>query len=254
VPPVEPCPFGVRLRTLRRARGFSLTTLGHSTFYSRGYLSKIELGAKPPTLELAARCDQVLGTGETLTRLAADQMARAGISVAARVSADFVIRADALTTGAISKQARRAAAETRPAWQSDSVVDGADPHRAGCDRDAVAVDGCRVAISDTHTVGQLYLHFSPIGRAAWGRFVPVPTLEHFRRDYRVDILLEMRRGTDHHLNAWQCEYAGDMMWCNLLTVGPVPVGASASVYFDGWLVGQAHTQVLADREGRTSQR
>jgi len=248
VPPtLDPRPFGTQLRDLRTAHGLSLAALSQATFYSRGYLSKVEVGAKPPTLELATRCDQVLGTGEALARLAADQLARSGISVAARVSADFVIRADPLTTGAISPKGRRAATESRPAWQPDPVIDGADPHRAGCDLDAVTVDGCRVAISDTHTVGQLYLTFSPIGRAAWGRFEPVPTLDHFRQDYRVDILLEMRRGSEHHLNAWQCEFAGDTMWCNLLTVGSAPVGASASVYFDGWLVGQAHTQVVSDR-------
>jgi hypothetical protein len=95
----------------------------------------------------------------------------------------------------------------------------------------------------------LQLRFSAIGRAAWGRFVPGPILEHFQRDYHVEVLIEMRRGSDRHLNSWLCDYPGEAIWSSLLVVGPVPVGASVTVYFDRWLVGQAHTQVVSERGG-----
>ncbi len=47
----------------------SLGKLSALAFYSKGYLSKVENGEKPLTLELARSCDQALGTGGTLERL-----------------------------------------------------------------------------------------------------------------------------------------------------------------------------------------
>jgi tetratricopeptide (TPR) repeat protein/transcriptional regulator with XRE-family HTH domain len=61
--------FGARLRGIRQGVGLSLAVLAQETFYSKGYLSKVESGAKPPTHELAARCDDVLDTGGTLAAL-----------------------------------------------------------------------------------------------------------------------------------------------------------------------------------------
>lgn len=47
----------------------SLTGLARSIHYSKGYLSKIENGSKPPTLDVARRCDEVLGADGELIRL-----------------------------------------------------------------------------------------------------------------------------------------------------------------------------------------
>ncbi|WP_367139807.1 MULTISPECIES: nSTAND1 domain-containing NTPase [Streptomyces] len=58
-----------QLRRLRRERGVSLAKLARLAFYSKGYLSKVENGEKPLTLELARACDQALKTGGALERL-----------------------------------------------------------------------------------------------------------------------------------------------------------------------------------------
>ncbi|SFO94201.1 Helix-turn-helix [Amycolatopsis arida] len=47
----------------------SLTELSRKVSYSKGYLSKIENGDKPPTYELARACDAALGTGGQLLGL-----------------------------------------------------------------------------------------------------------------------------------------------------------------------------------------
>ncbi|WP_051338269.1 helix-turn-helix domain-containing protein [Streptomyces flavidovirens] len=64
--------FGEELRRLRSERGISLTALARSIHYSKGYLSKIENGGKPPTPDVARRCDEALGAGGALVRLVAD--------------------------------------------------------------------------------------------------------------------------------------------------------------------------------------
>lgn len=61
--------FGERLRTLRLARGLSLAELSTRVHYSKGYLSKVENGDKPPTVQLARGCDQALGADGGLLRL-----------------------------------------------------------------------------------------------------------------------------------------------------------------------------------------
>ena len=64
--------FGTELRRLRGERGMSLTALARSIHYSKGYLSKIENGGKPPTPDVARRCDEVLDAGGALRRLVPD--------------------------------------------------------------------------------------------------------------------------------------------------------------------------------------
>lgn len=64
-------PFGRELRRIRTARGLSLARLAEITHYSKGYLSKIENGAKPASAELAGRLDDVLDAGGHLVRLLA---------------------------------------------------------------------------------------------------------------------------------------------------------------------------------------
>jgi tetratricopeptide (TPR) repeat protein/transcriptional regulator with XRE-family HTH domain len=61
--------FGERLRTLRTERGLSLAELSGRVHYSKGYLSKVENGDKPPTVQLARGCDQALGADGGLLRL-----------------------------------------------------------------------------------------------------------------------------------------------------------------------------------------
>ena len=53
--------FGEALRQLRTRRGLSLAELSRLTHYSKGYLSNIENGRKPPTVDMARRLDHVLG-------------------------------------------------------------------------------------------------------------------------------------------------------------------------------------------------
>ncbi|WP_433548857.1 helix-turn-helix domain-containing protein [Streptomyces sp. CA-294286] len=63
------CAFGAELRRLRNERAMSLTALARAIHYSKGYLSKIENGGKPPTPDVARRCDEVLEAGGALRRL-----------------------------------------------------------------------------------------------------------------------------------------------------------------------------------------
>ncbi|MCC3772015.1 helix-turn-helix domain-containing protein, partial [Streptomyces sp. UNOC14_S4] len=60
---------GELLRKLRQEHGVSLAGLSARAFYSKGYLSKVENGDKPLTLDLARACDQALDTGGALERL-----------------------------------------------------------------------------------------------------------------------------------------------------------------------------------------
>jgi len=50
----------------------SLTALSERAFYSRGYLSKVETGQRPVSMQLAQRCDQALSAGGALARLASE--------------------------------------------------------------------------------------------------------------------------------------------------------------------------------------
>ncbi|MBL1082459.1 PD40 domain-containing protein [Streptomyces actinomycinicus] len=63
--------FPAQLRRLRQQRGLSLADLARQTHYSKGYLSKIETGAKRATLDVARRCDQILRAEGALLRLVA---------------------------------------------------------------------------------------------------------------------------------------------------------------------------------------
>ncbi|MEV4895680.1 helix-turn-helix domain-containing protein, partial [Nonomuraea sp. NPDC055795] len=58
--------FSAELRRLRGDRGLSLAQLSALTHYSRGYLSNVENGRKPPTLDLARSLDEALGAGGAL--------------------------------------------------------------------------------------------------------------------------------------------------------------------------------------------
>ncbi|MEV4316788.1 helix-turn-helix domain-containing protein [Actinocrispum sp. NPDC049592] len=62
-------PFGRELRRVRLERGLSLAQLAGLTHYSKGYLSKIETGAKPASADIARRLDEVLDARGHLVRL-----------------------------------------------------------------------------------------------------------------------------------------------------------------------------------------
>ncbi|MDQ3577646.1 MAG: tetratricopeptide repeat protein [Actinomycetota bacterium] len=68
----ESSPFGRGLRRAREERGLSLTGLATLVHYSRGYIGKVETGDKPPTAELARRCDDALEAGGLLIGLVPD--------------------------------------------------------------------------------------------------------------------------------------------------------------------------------------
>ncbi|MEU6061228.1 helix-turn-helix domain-containing protein [Streptomyces sp. NPDC047097] len=65
----SPADFPAELRRLRMRRGLSLSDLARRTHYSKGYLSKIETGAKPVTDEVARSCDDALRAHGRLLRL-----------------------------------------------------------------------------------------------------------------------------------------------------------------------------------------
>ncbi|MFI5690931.1 helix-turn-helix domain-containing protein [Kribbella sp. NPDC051586] len=69
--------FGSRLREYRDHRGWSLGDLCRATHYSRGYLSNVENGRKPPSEELASACDLALkAKGELIAAARHDAAAK----------------------------------------------------------------------------------------------------------------------------------------------------------------------------------
>jgi transcriptional regulator with XRE-family HTH domain len=77
---VESVPFGTELRRRRVDAGLSLTRLANLIHYSKGHLSKIETGQKPPTVDLARQCDATLGAGGSLAALVVSQPNSTGLS------------------------------------------------------------------------------------------------------------------------------------------------------------------------------
>jgi DNA-binding XRE family transcriptional regulator len=65
----ELIPFGAELRRRRVAAGLSLGGLAQRVHYSKSYLSKIERGRKPASIDLARRCDAALGANGALISL-----------------------------------------------------------------------------------------------------------------------------------------------------------------------------------------
>ena len=64
--------FGRELRKLRLGAGMTQTDLANVLHFSKSYLNKIESGAKPPTMDLARRCEAALGAEGTLVALCAE--------------------------------------------------------------------------------------------------------------------------------------------------------------------------------------
>ncbi len=65
--------FGPRVRSLRTAKGLSLTEFARRLFYSKGHVSRIETGTQAPSPEFARRCDAELGAGGELIALVPDR-------------------------------------------------------------------------------------------------------------------------------------------------------------------------------------
>jgi transcriptional regulator with XRE-family HTH domain len=61
--------FGTELRRLRMVAGLSLAELSARVHYSKGYLSKIETGARLPSPDLARACDGAVDAGGALAML-----------------------------------------------------------------------------------------------------------------------------------------------------------------------------------------
>jgi transcriptional regulator with XRE-family HTH domain len=61
--------FGEQLRRIREQAGVSLGELAVRTNYTKGYLSKVENGHKPPNPALARLCDAALSAHGTLIRI-----------------------------------------------------------------------------------------------------------------------------------------------------------------------------------------
>lgn len=66
--------FSAELRHRRQAAGLSLGDLAAATHYSKGYLSKVETGIKPASIDVARRCDAALNAGGTLVALVAPRV------------------------------------------------------------------------------------------------------------------------------------------------------------------------------------
>ncbi|WP_432845928.1 helix-turn-helix domain-containing protein [Amycolatopsis sp. CA-161197] len=73
--------FGRELRRIRGERRLTLAALASVTHYSKGYLSKIETGAKPASADLARRLDTALDAGGHLVRVLTAELARPGADV-----------------------------------------------------------------------------------------------------------------------------------------------------------------------------
>ncbi|MFJ9634457.1 helix-turn-helix domain-containing protein [Streptomyces sp. NPDC101175] len=66
--PLAPGRLLYQLRKGHKPEPVSLQDLANSARYSKGYLSKIETGEKPLTIDVARACDRALNTGGTLTQ------------------------------------------------------------------------------------------------------------------------------------------------------------------------------------------
>lgn len=75
------------LRRFRQQAGLSLRDLAAKAHYAKSYLHDLETGRKTPTTEVARRLDEVLETGEVLTKMLTDDGANDSTELARRVAA-----------------------------------------------------------------------------------------------------------------------------------------------------------------------
>lgn len=173
--------FGPELRRLRTGQGWSLRQLASKVNYAFGYLSKIENGVKPPTADLAERCDQVFGTGTRLTELTIAQSRNSSRGVRftrpAQLPssvADFVGREDTLKV-----LCAVADSQSEPGAVRVVTLEGAP----GAGKTALAVRGAHL-ISHRFPDGQLFVNLR--GYDSDGpRAEPGDVLEDFLRSVGV---------------------------------------------------------------------
>jgi len=158
----EPAAFGPELRRLRLRQGTSQAALARAVHYSKAYLCKVESGSKPPTVDLARRCDDALGTSGVLTALAAARPAqrRGGPRGGARPMQ--------LPAGIPDFTGRRAELARLDSLSTGSGRDAlavAITGSAGVGKTALAVRWAR-HIAGRHADGQLYLNLRGSSPAA----------------------------------------------------------------------------------------
>lgn len=146
---------GRLLRRLRREAGLSLARLAELTHYNKGYLSKVENGRKPMTVELAQACDRVLDSHEELVgRAAATAAAAVAVARAEQLLVAQLPAAPRRVFGrsrALERMERLLVGENAPGGVSVVCVDGP----AGIGKTTVALR-CAHAISHRFGDGTLY--------------------------------------------------------------------------------------------------
>ncbi|NUR63672.1 MAG: tetratricopeptide repeat protein [Catenulispora sp.] len=164
--------FGRELRRLRLEAGMSQTELAALLHFSKSYLNKIESGAKPPTMDLARRCDAALGVEGTLVALCAAVTAAAR---QARASAREPVTANALPVPRqLPRRPRHLVGRDTDLRALTAFADGAEPGcaqvtvitgPAGIGKTALALTWAHGSV-DRFPDGQLYVNlrgFAPAG-------------------------------------------------------------------------------------------
>lgn len=172
--------FGSELRRLRTEQGWSLRQLASKVNYAFGYLSKIENGNKPPTVDLAKTCDKAFGTGTRLTELTVSRtghLSQVRFTRPAQLpasGAEFVGRADHFNMLC-------AVADSQPGPGAVRVVtvEGAP----GVGKTAFAIRGAHL-IRDQFRDGQLFVNLRGYASDA-PRAEPGDVLEDFLRSVGV---------------------------------------------------------------------
>ncbi|GAA2023844.1 hypothetical protein GCM10009839_21900 [Catenulispora yoronensis] len=178
--------FGRELRRLRLTAGMSQAELANVLHFSKSYLSKVENGAKPATMDLARRCEAVLGAGGTLVALCEAAAAAAAGTTAAATSGAATHSGQ---QGRVARSPARASLPmprqlpARPRYligrgselkMLTALADAADGHRAQFTviTGPAGIGKTALAISWAHRVasrfpdGQLYVNlrgFAPAG-------------------------------------------------------------------------------------------
>lgn len=112
------------LRIFRRERTLSLTQLSVLTHFSKGYLSKIENGLRPPTHELAAACDRALELDGVLQALVPVSPPRATVERTTPVAVPAQLPSAAAMVGRAETARALTGMATGPA--GEAVVIGID--------------------------------------------------------------------------------------------------------------------------------
>ncbi|MEW1872553.1 tetratricopeptide repeat protein [Streptomyces caelestis] len=173
--------FGMQLRTFRRVRSLSLTQLSALTHFSKGYLSKIENGARPPTHELAVACDRALELDGVLEALVSVSPPRAAVERKAPVPVPAQLPSAASMVG--RSETARHLFETVTGMAGRAVVIGIDG-MAGVGKTTMAL---HVAYNqrDRYPDGALYCDLQGHSEAA-GPLPPGQVLGDFLRALGVE--------------------------------------------------------------------